>query len=187
MNWYIDREQTCSRKALPVAGLLSQCEPDHVHIATKRVISATYMKDRQCVRPRLPFALQAVFALRRSVGHTLVVCVAGRVCVASICRPRSRFHVISMSSRTACGCHPLSHNCITHICIYKLSKYYLFPLQRTSTDLVIFISEKLSPKWYFTNSYFLFLIYFPTFIFYHLRPCSVIPNTHELDKIRKNS
>ena len=41
----VDREQTCSHKALPVAGLLSQCEPDHVHIATKRVISATYMKD----------------------------------------------------------------------------------------------------------------------------------------------
>jgi hypothetical protein len=48
----------------------------------------------QFVRPRLPFTLQAVFVLRRSVGRALVVCVAGRVCVASICRPRSRFRVI---------------------------------------------------------------------------------------------
>jgi hypothetical protein len=48
----------------------------------------------QCLRPRLPFALQAVFALRRSIGRVLVVCVAGRVYAALICRPRSRFHVI---------------------------------------------------------------------------------------------
>jgi hypothetical protein len=33
----VDREHTCSCKALPVAALLSQCERDHVHIATKRV------------------------------------------------------------------------------------------------------------------------------------------------------
>jgi hypothetical protein len=143
----VDREQTCSRKALPVAGLLSQCEPNHVHIATKRVISATYMKDGQCVRLRLPFALQAVFALHRSVGRALVVCVVGRVCVASICRSRSRFHVISMSSRTACGCHHLSHNCITHICIYKLSKYYTFALQRTGTDLVCLKNYNVQIKW----------------------------------------
>jgi hypothetical protein len=48
----------------------------------------------QCVRPRLLFALQAVFVLRRSVGRALVVCVAGRVYSASICMSRSRFHVI---------------------------------------------------------------------------------------------
>jgi hypothetical protein len=41
----VDREQTCSRKALLMAVLLSQCKPNHVHIATKCVIYATYMTD----------------------------------------------------------------------------------------------------------------------------------------------
>ena len=31
----------------------------------------------------------------------------------------------SMSSRTAIICHPLSHNYITHMCIYKLSRYII--------------------------------------------------------------
>jgi hypothetical protein len=42
----------------------------------------------------------------------------------------------SVSSRTAHICHLLSHNYIAHMSIYKLSRYYMFPLQRTGTDLV---------------------------------------------------
>jgi hypothetical protein len=46
----------------------------------------------------------------------------------------------STSSGTARGWRPPSHNSITHICIYKLSNYYMIPLQRTSTDLVYIMS-----------------------------------------------
>jgi hypothetical protein len=42
----------------------------------------------------------------------------------------------SSSSRTAHICHLLSHNYIAHMSIYKLSRYYMSPLQRTGTDLV---------------------------------------------------
>jgi hypothetical protein len=53
----------------------------------------------------------------------------------------------STSSQTARECRPPSHNSITHICIYKLSSYYMILLQRTDTDLVIEKGSKLT-VWY---------------------------------------
>jgi hypothetical protein len=45
----------------------------------------------------------------------------------------------SVSSQTAHICHLLSHNYIAHMSIYKLSRYYMSPLQRTGTDLVYYL------------------------------------------------
>lgn len=66
--------------------------------------------------------------------------------------------------------HDISH-CRRVYCYYDTYKRYLLRSSTNKLDfsIMIFISEKLSPKWYFTNSYFLFLIYFPTFILYHLK------------------
>jgi hypothetical protein len=79
-------------------------------------------------------------------------------------RSKFLFYIIPDSSHI---CHPLSHNYITHMCIYKLLRYYMSPLQRTGTDLVQILKM--------VRPFSLFLLHFHTI---HLSVTSSSVSSH---------